>query len=176
MLYAERIFMPLKPTIIVVDDDPMIGKLLTTFLGEREYEVNYFTSPQKALTCLRLLGNTPNPVRSEHNQRNNLSSKSDCSLSDASNGVNLLLTDLQMPEMTGLELTRQVKTLYPRLPVIVMSGSADGPERDEIFALGADFIPKPFDFADLLERIDLQVTLGIRGMNGSHRCWNGSHR
>ena len=163
--------------IIVVDDDPMIGKLLTTFLGEREYEVNYFTSPQKALTCLRLLGNTPNPVRSEHNQRNNLSSKSDCSLSDASNGVNLLLTDLQMPEMSGIELVRAAKILCPALPVIVMSGSADGAARDEIFSLGADFIPKPFELADLLKRIDLQVTLGIRGMNPAPRGRvNGSHR
>jgi DNA-binding response OmpR family regulator len=58
-----------------------------------------------------------------------------------------------MPEMSGLELARQVKTLYPAIPIIVMSGTADGKDRDEIFSLSADFIPKPFDLADLLKRV-----------------------
>jgi CheY-like chemotaxis protein len=152
-----------KPTIIVVDDDPMIGKCLTMFLDGQGYRVIFFTDGNKALAYLA--DNAVNPVRSEHNQRNNLSSKSNCSLLDASNGVNFLLTDMQMPEMSGLELLRQVKALYPALPALVMSGSADGRDRDEIFALGADFIPKPFDLADLLQRIEVAQKASSNGLS-----------
>ncbi len=116
-----------KPTIMVVDDEPVIGKCLTMVLDGRNYRTIFFTNGKEALVHLK------------------------------SNPVALLLTDMQMPEMTGLELARQVRTLYPVLPVIVMSGSADGQARDEIFSLGADFIPKPFDIADLLIRVNSRL-------------------
>jgi len=139
-----------KPTIIVVDDDPMIGRCLTMFLDGRSdahersapneasgqgYRVIFFTNGNKALAYL------------------------------ADNTVHFLLTDLQMPEMTGLELLRQVKTLYPTLPALVMSGTANGPDRDEIFALGADFIAKPFELADLLGRIQCKLIKERSGFN-----------
>jgi len=110
---------------MVVDDEPIIGKLLTMFLTEENYEVTSFTRGKKALEHLKTNG-----------------------------AVSLLLTDVNMPEMSGIELARQVKTLYPTLPIIVMSGSADGQTRDEIFSLGADFIPKPFGFTELIEKIN----------------------
>jgi CheY-like chemotaxis protein len=156
----------LKLKIIVVDDDPVIGKLLTRFLTEQQrgataesrpkrgrprsgseggaeenYAVTAFTSGKDALDYLKSQI-PPNPPLSKGGIRG-----------DFACGVGLLLTDLQMPEMTGIELARQVKILYPALPIIVMSGSADGEARDEIFSLGADFISKPFDLAELLKRI-----------------------
>lgn len=127
-----------KPTILVVDDDPIIGRCLTIFLDGHNYRVIFFTDGEKALDYLK------------------------------NNSILFLITDLSMPEMTGLELLRQVKTLYPALPAMVMSGSADGRDRDEIFALGADFIAKPFELADLLARIDLQITIGIREIGRAH--------
>lgn len=123
----------LKLKIIVVDDDPIIGKLLARFLTEENYEVTSFTSGEKALNHLK-----------------------------TNEAVDLLLTDIDMPEMTGIELARQAMALYPALPIIVMSGSAGGEARDEIFSLGADFIPKPFDMADLLERVRIKSRLGGR--------------
>ena len=39
-----------------------------------------------------------------------------------SNNVDLLLTDLRMPEMTGEELIRKVRASYPKLPIIVLTG------------------------------------------------------
>jgi DNA-binding response OmpR family regulator len=111
----------------VVDDDPVMGEMLAVFLGKRNYRAIFFTSGNQALAYLK------------------------------NNPAILLLTDRVMPEMSGIELTRQVKTLLPVLPVIVMSGSADGQARDEIFALGADFIPKPFELVDLLRRINSRL-------------------
>jgi DNA-binding response OmpR family regulator len=111
-------------TIIVVDDEPGIGEILTRFLAKHNHKPIFFTSGNDALVYLK------------------------------SGPVTLLLTDMEMPEITGIELARQVKTLYPALPIIVMSGSANGQDRDVIFQLGADFISKPFDLVDLLKRID----------------------
>ncbi len=45
-------------------------------------------------------------------------------------------TIICLPNKILLEISGEVKTLYPYLPVIVMSGSADGEKRDEIFSLG----------------------------------------
>jgi len=135
-----------KPTIIVVDDDPMIGRCLTMFLERHNYRVVFFTDGNKALDYLK----SPHPPFAK-GEKGGLES-----------GVHFLLTDLQMPGMTGLELLRQVKALFPALPALVMSGSADGRDRDELFALGADFIAKPFELADVLKRIDLEITLGLR--------------
>ncbi|MFH1227652.1 MAG: response regulator [Planctomycetota bacterium] len=125
-----------KPTIMVVDDTPQIGQMLTQFLGRHNHEVISFTSGIKALNHLKT------NLRAE---------------GGTSEAVGLLLTDMNMPEMTGIELARQAKILYPALPIIVMSGSVDGQDRDEIFKLGVDFIPKPFDFVDLLKRINLRL-------------------
>jgi DNA-binding response OmpR family regulator len=109
-----------------VDDEPVIGKMITRFLGKHmpDYSVIYFTSGESALVYLK----------------NNTT-------------VGLLLTDIEMPGITGIEFARQVRTLYPALPIIVMSGTADGQHREEIFKLGADFISKPFNLADLLGKL-----------------------
>ena len=146
---------------MVVDDDPVIGKLLTRFLTEENYEVTSFTSGKDALDYLKSQI-PPNPIKSPHppfakGEKGGLEIRGDFAC-----GVDLLLTDMQMPEMSGIELARQAKILYPALPIIVMSGSADGRARDEIFALGADFIAKPFDLVDLLKRIQ-QAVQSLKG-------------
>lgn len=118
---------------MVVDDDPEIGRIVTSLLCKHNHNhgVISFTGGKGALAYL----------------------KNDISCPDERR-VKLLLTDIEMSEMTGLELLRQAKTLYPGLPVIVMSGAGEGRDRDEIFSLGADFIPKPFGLVDLLARIN----------------------
>jgi CheY-like chemotaxis protein len=64
----------------------------------------------------------------------------------------LLLMDIRMPRMGGVELARRVRT-EPRwdlIPVIAMSAYSDDLQEHEIKAAGADaFLPKPFTIADL---------------------------
>ncbi|MFH1227856.1 MAG: response regulator [Planctomycetota bacterium] len=172
--------MELKPIIMVVDDEPQIGQMLTRFLGKHNYGVIYFTSGKKALDYLQ----SNSAVRDCHALNHNGSGlamtskgchceeRSDEAIS-TSNGVHLLLTDMQMPEISGLELVRQVKILYPALPIIVMSGSADGQDRDEIFKLGADFITKPLDFADLLKQVNSRLLWA--GADASSTCPKCGH-
>jgi two-component system, LuxR family, response regulator FixJ len=66
-----------------------------------------------------------------------------------------VVTDIHMPEMSGLELLRQLKVLNPKLPVIVMSGGGGGlARRAEVLKGGAvAFIEKPFDDDVLLAAV-----------------------
>ena len=67
------------------------------------------------------------------------------------NNVDLLLTDLRMPEMTGEELIRKVRASYPKLPIIVLTGHGTIENAVEIMKYGAiDFYTKPIDPDKLL--------------------------
>ena len=57
----------------------------------------------------------------------------------------LVLTDISMPEISGLELLGRVLQLYPKTPVIVVSGISDQEHVQGLIKLGAfDFLLKPF--------------------------------
>jgi len=75
------------------------------------------------------------------------------------NGGDLLVTDLRMPEMTGFELLGKVREIDKDLPVLVMTGYSSVENAVEAMKLGAtDFIKKPFDFEELKLIIDRNLT------------------
>lgn len=68
--------------------------------------------------------------------------------------VELVISDILMPEMSGIELTRLINESY-RLPVILITGFAEILETQEAFQLGAnEFLPKPIERKDLAAAID----------------------
>ena len=112
-----------KPKIIVVDDEPDIGEILTRFLAKKNYEVASFTSGKEALEYLK------------------------------TNEVNLLLTDMAMPEMNGIELIRATKGLQPNLPILLMTGTPNAEMMNELIKYTiSDYIAKPFEL-DSLEKV-----------------------
>ena len=69
-----------------------------------------------------------------------------------------IVTDVRMPDMSGLEMVRRLTELGVRHPVIVMTGHADVPLAIEAVRAGVkDFIEKPFDDEALLVSIRLAV-------------------
>ncbi|HWW02568.1 MAG TPA: response regulator [Candidatus Acidoferrum sp.] len=112
------------PTLLVVDDDPMIRCLAANVLSSQGYKVLQADSASEAL---RLAGTTAT--------------------------IDLLLTDFAMPEVDGLELTRRFRAVHPETPVLMVSGSLpllhDRIEHLDRF----DFLAKPFKFDELLHKV-----------------------
>jgi DNA-binding NtrC family response regulator len=104
--------MPVR--ILVIDDDAIACEFLQEALSLAGYEVDAFTSAQKAL-------------------------REDLSVYD------LLMSDIRMPDMDGLEFLRQVHEKWPELPVILMTAYGSLETTMEALRLGAwDYISKPF--------------------------------
>lgn len=71
----------------------------------------------------------------------------------------LILSDVNMPEMSGLEFLPKVKAARPDVPVIMVTAYADAQTRQVALAAGADgLISKPIDFKELREEIDRRMT------------------
>jgi two-component system response regulator FixJ len=68
--------------------------------------------------------------------------------------VGCVVTDIRMPDISGIDLLRRVKEMNPALPVIVITGHGDVPLAVEAMKLGAaDFLEKPFDDDALIAAI-----------------------
>jgi CheY-like chemotaxis protein len=70
----------------------------------------------------------------------------------------LILSDINMPGMTGLEMLPKVKEMRPDVPVIMITAYGDPETRRKAIASGAtDLLTKPIDFALLREEIDTRL-------------------
>lgn len=118
-----------QPRIIFVDDDPNAGELMLRFSEEASYSCTVFRLPEMAL---------------EHFKKE---------------GADLIVSDLRMPKMTGVELLQAVREHTPDIPFIIITGFANVDDAINALRLGAsDFIKKPFDMDEL--QILIEKTLG----------------
>ena len=79
-----------------------------------------------------------------------------------------VVTDVRMPEMTGIELVRRLKGQGFRLPIVMITGHADVPLAVEAMKAGvADFIEKPFDDEVLLAAIHAALRDGEKDRQGA---------
>jgi len=110
-----------KATIMLVDDEPAILKALMRELGAwsraNQHQILSFTSAKDALAAI--------------NRQNG--------------GIDLLVTDLRMPEMGGSDLLQRVKERWPDVPAILLTGFADSAEISRAMRSGLlGFILKPW--------------------------------
>jgi CheY-like chemotaxis protein len=68
-------------------------------------------------------------------------------------GVDLVLTDLLMPQMTGMELADHLGRRHPEMPIVFMSGYAEDPLVASIGHTRTNFLAKPFTARELLEKV-----------------------
>ena len=82
-------------------------------------------------------------------------------LGKAASATGCVVTDMRMPEMSGIDLVRRLKELGTKLPVIVMTGHGDVQLAVEAMKAGAvDFIEKPFDEATMLTAVRAALARG----------------
>lgn len=77
-------------------------------------------------------------------------------LNKTGSNIILILSDINMPGMSGLELLRRVRGIYPAAPpkVFMLTAYGDKENRERANVLGADdFLTKPIDFSNLKERL-----------------------
>ncbi|MBB5372928.1 nitrogen regulation protein NR(I) [Acidocella aromatica] len=113
------------PTILVADDDRSIRTVLTQALGRAGYQVRATSS---AATLWRWVEDGEGDV---------------------------VITDVIMPDENGLDLIPRIRRIRPELPVIVMSAQSTLTTAVQATQRGAfEYLPKPFDLADLLAVVD----------------------
>ena len=113
-----------SPWIAIVDDDPAVLKALARLLRARAFEARTYTSAREFLEVL------PDGVP-------------EC-----------LIVDLQMPEMTGLELQRHLTRNGLRIPTIVITAHNEAGARERCESAGAvAFLAKPLQDTSLLAAI-----------------------
>ena len=115
--------------ILVVDDEPEVRQVMEQFLVERGYEVRTAENGRQGLAALDTF--TPDVV----------------------------LLDMHMPEMDGLETLQRLAARAPSLPVIMVTVNDDVETTSRLLQLGAvDYLPKPFDLEYLDQAITIQLS------------------
>jgi DNA-binding NtrC family response regulator len=121
----------LIPTILVVDDELLICQQLERLYTHSGYNVAVCSSVEQALKRLE------------------------------QGDIDLVVTDIRLPGLSGIELTKRIHETYPDVPVIVITGYGDIENAVEVLKLGAsDYIVKPFSGTTIQEstRVALEKT------------------
>jgi DNA-binding response OmpR family regulator len=79
--------------------------------------------------------------------------------------IDLIISDIMMPNMDGYELTRQLRKADFNLPILMVTAKETFEDKQEGFSAGTDdYMVKPFDFRELLARLAAEMkTLGDEG-------------
>lgn len=110
--------------ILVVEDDKIIRGLIRDFLVEHNYLVDTAADGVEALEITK------------------------------KQQPDLVILDLTLPKMTGESVCKEVKRMYPQLPVVILTAKNRSDDILSGFRLGADdYISKPFEIEELLARI-----------------------
>lgn len=119
--------------ILVIDDDPSIRNMLEIVLKKTGYDVTCTESGKSALEKLK------------------------------KETFELIISDIKMPDITGIDLLKKIKTINPEIPVILITAFASANDAVEAMKLGAeDYVTKPFNLDEL--RIIIHRALYKRSM------------
>ena len=113
--------------LLMIEDDARLADMVSAYLGQSGYQVTHAGDAQTGLTQLQ------------------------------ANAADLVILDLMLPDMDGLEVCRRIRALpgaLGRTPVLMLTAKGDPMDRIIGLEMGADdYLPKPFEPRELLARI-----------------------
>jgi two-component system cell cycle sensor histidine kinase/response regulator CckA len=112
-------------TVLLVEDEPAVRRLISQMLLLTGYTVLEAANGPEAILLIGQCGQT----------------------------VDLLLTDVVMPWMSGKELAERLACQYPNMRILFTSGYKDHPEVKEVASAGEQFLPKPFSPEALIGKV-----------------------
>ncbi len=112
-------------TVLVIEDDRRLATLLRTGIEEAGYQVLLSYDAEMALRLIQ-----------------------------GGNEIALVVSDIILPGMNGLELCKRLRSSHPGIPVLMLTALGTTDDKLEGFDAGADdYMTKPFDFRELIARI-----------------------
>ncbi len=110
--------------VLFVDDEDSMVFLMERWLDRLGYKATVCTAPEKALEIFRA----------------------------APQDFDVVLSDLSMPEMSGVELARELLQIRPGVPILIVSGYVAAADNEEVRSLGLpDLLPKPNSIEQLAQ-------------------------
>jgi DNA-binding response OmpR family regulator len=140
-------------SVLLAEDDPAISEPLARALRREGYEVGVAADGPGTLEAAR------------------------------AGGIDLIVLDIGLPKLDGLEVCRRIRSLGQSVPVLILTARAD--EVDTVIGLDAgadDYVTKPFRLAELLARVrallrrgasETKVVQGVRIDTDARRAWLG---
>lgn len=120
-------------TILIIEDDQRLASLLQIGIEEAGHHVLLAYDAEMALRLLK----------SENKQ------------------INLVISDIILPGMNGIELCKCIRAEQPQIPILMLTALGTTDDKLEGFDAGADdYMTKPFDFRELLARIGVLLRRG----------------
>ncbi|HLP61572.1 MAG TPA: sigma-54 dependent transcriptional regulator [Candidatus Deferrimicrobium sp.] len=114
--------------ILVIDDDPSIRNMLAIVLKKAGYDVTCTESGKTSLEKLK------------------------------KESFDLIISDIKMPDINGIDLLKKIKSITPEIPVIMITAYASANDAVEAMKLGAeDYVTKPFNLDELKIIIDRAI-------------------
>ena len=103
--------------IAVIDDERMLLNVFSSLMRQYHYQADFFSNPLKAIDAI--IGN---PTR-----------------------YNLVITDIRMPEIDGIEFAKKIRYILPQMPIMFMTGEVTDEVRKQALMIGnVEFLEKPF--------------------------------
>lgn len=110
--------------VLVVEDNERVSAVLQKGLKSQDYQVSVAPDAESALKQVKLLD------------------------------YDMLIIDIMLPRMSGIELSKRMKSIYPKIPIIMLTALGQIDEKIAGFDAGADdYMVKPFDLRELYVRI-----------------------
>ncbi len=123
-----------KKIIVIIDDDQSITPVLELIFQKTEYDARIFSNPVEALSFIK----------------------------NSDEYIDLIITDLLMPEIDGITLVKHVKeeSKFSQIPIIMQSGLAEESKIREAKEMGiCDYLIKPYSRKEIMNLIERKFLL-----------------